>query len=282
MGVPVLETFSVIVTAHNMAGVVARTLRSVEASVHFLNGRWETDRPPRGEIVVIDDGSQDQTWQAIHEFVAGRPDWVTLRNSKSTSPSSARNRGVQASSGELLFFLDGDDLFYPEHVYASLQAMQSPAAAFVKTGVHIADPIHESWVKPIAASVVINLCVRRQCHDTVGGFPDFVLCQRFNDHLHPVTDIFFKFEDMYYNQLIANLFPGVAVNRETVENLRYPGNSFDRQYEKFKLPYGTYREPHTEADNFRLQLCDAIIAHRLNELRTKHSADERGLLRDGR
>ena len=115
-----------------------------------------------------------------------------------------------ASSGSLLFFLDGDDLFYPNHVVACLHAMQSSDAGFVKTQVHIADPIHADWVKPINHSVVINLCIRRKCHDAVGGFPDFLLCRREREKLVPVTDIFFKFEDMYYNSLITEPFRGLA------------------------------------------------------------------------
>ena len=183
------------------------------------------------------------------------------------------------SSDLLLFFLDGDDLFYPEHLSVCLEAMAAPATGFVKTHVHIADPIHADWVKPINASLIINFCVRRHCHDMVGGFPDLILCRRDGGNLLPETDIFFKFEDMYYNLLITKLFPGVLAPYETVEYLRYPGNSFDRQFEKFQAPMGEWKKPNAEPDNFRLQLCDAILAHRLHELRSRYGADERGFLK---
>src|SRR5262249_29511311 len=101
------------------------------------------------------------------------------------------------------------------------------AFRFVKTHVHITDSIHADWVKPINASLVINFCVRRLCHDMVGGFPDLILCRREGGKLLPETDIFFKFEDMYYNLLITRLFQGVQAPHETVEYMRYPGNSFD-------------------------------------------------------
>jgi glycosyltransferase involved in cell wall biosynthesis len=274
-----MDSFSVIVTAHNMESVVASTLRSIEGSFQYLWRCLRNSEVPKGEIVVVDDGSKDATWQAIEAFIADKPGYITARHLLPTSPSCARNAGVRASSGSLLFFLDGDDLFYPEHIEFCLRTMQSPGVGFAKTQVHIADPIHETWIEPINGSVVINFCVRRKCHEAVGGFPDFVLCRRDQGQLSPVSDVFFKFEDMYYNVLIRNLFPGLAIHHETVENLRYPGNSFDRQYEKFQLPFGAFKKPQPEEDNFRLQLCNAIIAHRLHELRTLYGSDDRGFLR---
>ena len=272
-----MKPFSVIVTAHNMEAVIVRTLQSVENALAFFH-KHAPDQSGKGEIVVVDDGSSDGTWQRVNTFAADKQCYKLIRQSKSSSPSCARNVGVQESSGSLLFFLDGDDLFYPNHIAICLQAMQSPEVGFAKTQVHIADPIHADWVKPINHCVVINICVRRECHDAVGGFPDLLLCRREKDKLVPETDIFYKFEDMHYNSLITKLFSGVGINVETVENLRYPGNSFDRQYEKFQLPFGAYRKPQPEADNYRLQLCDAIIAHRLHELRSTHRTDERGFL----
>lgn len=262
-----------------MARVIVRTLQSVEASFEFLRANCGSCSTPAGETIVVDDGSTDDTWQILQTFTSGRHDYRLVRHPKATSPSCARNVGVRASSGKLLFFLDGDDLFYPDHLAVCLRAMESPGAAFVKTNVHIADPIHADWIAPINESVVINLCVRRECHDLVGGFPDLLLCYRDKESPFPAIDVFYKFEDMYYNQLITRLFPGVSVQRETVENICYPGNSFDQQYDKFQLPRGAYTKPQPEIDNFRLRLCDAILAQRLHELRAQYGADERGFLK---
>jgi hypothetical protein len=174
---------------------------------------------------------------------------------------------VAASRGNLLFFLDGDDLFLPRHLLVCLAALADPAMAFVKTGVRLADPVHPDWKPRIEHSVVLNLCVRRQCHDAVGGFPDYHLFSRDGDGFRHVSDLFYKFEDMHYNQLVTKLFAGVRVVEETVEYVRYPGNSFDRQYEKFRQPFGTYPEDRSPEDLFRLGLCEAVCERRLAELR---------------
>ncbi len=244
-----MESFSVIVTAHNMESVILRTLRSVEGAFALMRQQAAQQGKLEGELIVVDDGSADNTWPTVSAFASGKPCYKLVRHPKPTSPSCARNAGVQASTGSLLFFIDGDDFYYPDHIALCLQAMESAEFGFVKTMVHIADPIHPDWIKPINSSLVINFCVRRRNHDAISGFPDFLLCRRDKGQLHPVTDIFYKFEDMYYNLLMTGLFPGLSINRETVEYLRYPGHSFDLQYEKFQFPYGVYSKPLPEGDN---------------------------------
>src|SRR5260370_237605 len=98
--------YSVIVTAHNMEGVIRRTLQSVETAVQvFQQSRPDSADSP-GQIVVVDDGSADNTWAAIEAQAAGRPLYRLVRHRAATSAACARNAGVSASSGALLFFLD--------------------------------------------------------------------------------------------------------------------------------------------------------------------------------
>lgn len=55
------------------------------------------------EIIVIDDGSMDQTSQIVSEFKS-----VTLSAQKNAGPAVARNRGAKKASGEIVVFLDSD------------------------------------------------------------------------------------------------------------------------------------------------------------------------------
>jgi hypothetical protein len=80
------------------------------------------------------------------------------------------------------------------------------------------------------------------------------------------ADLFHKLEDQFYSELLARLFRGVGIARETVAHRRWPGNSFDRQYEKFRRPFGAFREELPPRDRLRLRLCEAIFEHRLREL----------------
>src|SRR5262249_46192235 len=109
-----MQSFSVIITACNCAAVVERTLRRAEQALAFCGRQGPGTPAPRGEAVIVDDGSTDGTERVVADFARNRADWVVVRRERPSSPSCARNTGVQRSKGELLFFLDGDDLFLPE------------------------------------------------------------------------------------------------------------------------------------------------------------------------
>jgi tetratricopeptide (TPR) repeat protein len=261
-----MESLSVIVTTHNCAAVVQRTLQSVATALAFLRQSAGQAAADGAEIIVVDDGSADSTPQLVAEFAAGRPGWKVVRRDKPSSPSCARNTGVCRATGELLFFLDGDDLFLPEHLAACRSALLSkPAADFIKTGVRLADPVHPDWRERIANSLIINLAIRRRCHEAFGGFLDYHLFRRKGDGFEHLSDLFFKYEDMFYNQLAQRLFQGMVMPQETVEYCRYPGNSFDRQYAKFCRPFAG-AAPSENGDRLRLQLCEAIAQDRAEQL----------------
>ncbi len=273
METDVLERLSVIVTSHNCAAYIGATLRSLANAIDFLRldaGKAVSDAV---EVVVVDDGSTDQTPQIIGEFLTGRTGWQLLQREKASSPSCARNTGARHASGDILFFLDGDDLYLPEHLAACSRALRDPAVDFVKSGVRLADPVHPDWHPRIEYSIVLNLAIRRRCHEAIGGFPDYHLFLRGSDGFDHVVDLYFKFEDMHYMRLICALFRGASITRPTVEYCRHPGNAYDRKYAKFCRPFAE-NPPATSEDHFRLRLCEIITQdklERLAHLRTRPS-----------
>lgn len=113
---------STIIATYNRPDLVIRTLDSVLG---------QTYRPL--EVVVIDDGSEACTAHAIHAWRSRHePDigFVYLRQ-ENQGPATARNKGMETCSGELIHFLDDDDLLCPmalEHLAAALRA-DDPAIA---------------------------------------------------------------------------------------------------------------------------------------------------------
>ena len=93
--------FSVIIPAYNSAATLARAVESVLAQ------SW-----PAYEIIVIDDGSTDNTRQVAGQF----GDQVKLIHQPNAGVSMARNRGVEAAAGDWLVFLDADDWYYPDRL----------------------------------------------------------------------------------------------------------------------------------------------------------------------
>lgn len=95
--------FSVVIPAYNAGATITRALDSVLAQT------WSAH-----EIIVVDDGSNDNT----AEVVATYGDQVTYLHQKNAGPSAARNRGVEAASGDWIAFLDADDWYYPVRLQA--------------------------------------------------------------------------------------------------------------------------------------------------------------------
>lgn len=97
---------------------------------HFLNHAIESvlnQTVPSHEIIVVDDGSPDET-----EAVAARYPDVRYVRQANQGLSAARNTGVRHSRGAFLVFLDADDRLLPNHFLVSLESFQrTPQAAFV-------------------------------------------------------------------------------------------------------------------------------------------------------
>jgi len=67
------------------------------------------------EIIIVDDGSIDNSGMICDEY-AERYENVHVTHSDNKGVSAARNIGIDVSKGEYIFFLDGDDVIYPETI----------------------------------------------------------------------------------------------------------------------------------------------------------------------
>ena len=101
-------TVSVLIPCHNAAPYISAALDSV------LTQTW---RPL--EVIVVDDGSTDDS-PAVLERYASRGVWV-IRQASASGAAAARNRALGAASGQLILFLDADDLINVDHI-SSLHA----------------------------------------------------------------------------------------------------------------------------------------------------------------
>ena len=100
---------SVIIPTHNRLALLALALDSVKAQTF-----------PDYEVIVIDDGSTESIGDAIgRHALAPR----VLRQAN-LGPASARNRGIHAASGELVAFLDSDDLWLPTKLERFVAALR--------------------------------------------------------------------------------------------------------------------------------------------------------------
>jgi len=97
---------SVIIPAYNSAKTISESIDSV------LKQAYDNT-----EILVIDDGSTDNTEEVIASY-GNRIIYVKQANS---GPSAARNRGINESFGDLIAFLDADDVWVPNKLSKQVQ-----------------------------------------------------------------------------------------------------------------------------------------------------------------
>lgn len=79
---------------------------------------------PPHEVIVIDDGSTDQTPDVLAQFGSD----VTVLNQPNAGVSGARNSGIAFASGELIAFLDADDVWYEDKLAHQIQFLRSHPA----------------------------------------------------------------------------------------------------------------------------------------------------------
>ena len=100
---------SVIIPTYNRASTVSEAIESVLQQTY-----------PNVEVIVIDDGSKDNTQEVLRRY-AGR-----IRNiyQENAGQMVARNRGIRESRGEIITFLDSDDLWLAHCVERHVRALQ--------------------------------------------------------------------------------------------------------------------------------------------------------------
>jgi len=140
------------------------------------------------EVVVVDDGSTDETSGELAALSATDPRLRVLRHEVSRGVSAARNAGLQGARGEWVAFLDDDDLWSPRKLRAQLEAARAQDASFAYAGAvaldelgrvlytyyfpepaELATQLLRSAVIPAGAS---NVVVRTELVRDLGGFDE--------------------------------------------------------------------------------------------------------------
>jgi glycosyltransferase involved in cell wall biosynthesis len=101
---------SILIPAHNAQAWIKDTIESALAQT------W-----PRKEIIVVDDGSKDETFNVAQQFASRT---VKVFTQKNQGASTARNSAFTACQGDFIQWLDADDLLGPGKVIRQMQAAQ--------------------------------------------------------------------------------------------------------------------------------------------------------------
>ena len=118
---------SIIVPVYNAGKWIEDTILSVKSQTYK---DWE--------LILVDDGSTDDSVEVIKEFIDDRIRLVDA-GAKNSGAAHARNRGVEEAKGRYICYIDADDLWSPDKLEKQLAFMEENDAAFSFTGYEFAD-----------------------------------------------------------------------------------------------------------------------------------------------
>ena len=101
---------SILIPAYNAERWIADTIRSALAQT------W-----PRKEIIIVDDGSRDQTRRVARQFASGEVSVVAQENQ---GAAAARNNAFELCQGDYIQWLDADDLLSPDKIAKQMAAAE--------------------------------------------------------------------------------------------------------------------------------------------------------------
>lgn len=94
-----MEKISIIIPAYNAEKYIEETIKSL------LNQTYSSI-----EIIIIDDGSKDNTKKIIYDYQKKNPQIIKCYSQKNSGQSATRNRALQYITGKYIAFIDADDV----------------------------------------------------------------------------------------------------------------------------------------------------------------------------
>jgi cellulose synthase/poly-beta-1,6-N-acetylglucosamine synthase-like glycosyltransferase/peptidoglycan/xylan/chitin deacetylase (PgdA/CDA1 family)/spore germination protein YaaH len=233
-------TVAVIVPAFNEEKVVLQTVTSLLAS----------DHPPNFEIVVVDDGSTDGTYQRCLEAFADEPRVRVFTKPNSGKPD-ALNHGVRHTASEIVIALDADTLFARDTISKLIRHFANPQVGAVAGNAKVGNRVNlltrwqalEYVTSQNLDRRAFNLlnCVtvvpgavgawRRELIEQVGGFNDLTLA-----------------EDADLTMSIRKLGYSIAYEDEAVGLTEAPDTVRGFVRQRYRWMYGTLQAAWKHAD----------------------------------
>jgi len=106
-GASSIPSLSVVIPVYNEQNTIRRVIEEIEAVI---------SRYPQAEIVVVDDGSYDGTYEQIEECLKQFSNIKALRYPRNMGKSHALSVAFANTTGDIVITIDGDGQFYPQEI----------------------------------------------------------------------------------------------------------------------------------------------------------------------
>lgn len=209
---------SVLLPAFNAA-------RTIEATVNSVLEQTVTPT----EFLILDDGSTDTTAEIVRRYGSR----IKLISTENQGAACARNALCSQSSGDLLAFLDADDLWHPQHLenHSVLAKRHPKAVAFFSDHLNFAGYGDYRWEQPVTSSEVSELIPAldffERYHKSPGPFSSMSFCTVPRSTLTRLLEAPFQAngaEDYYFFTRIALLGPVAYSPAKTVAYRFHPAS----------------------------------------------------------
>lgn len=147
---------SIVVPAYNESVVLRNTIRSLAASAYS-----------RIEIIIVDDGSTDDTLEVAHE-IAGRYPNVHVIHQENGGKASAINHAVDKAKGSIVVGVDADTTFMPGTVDNLVRHFQDKDVAAVAGEVRVGN-VHGMLTLWQALEYTLSINIERSAHAMLGS-----------------------------------------------------------------------------------------------------------------
>lgn len=159
--------FTVIVPTYNRSSLLRRLLQALAG---------QTMSPERFEVVVVDDGSSDDTPETLACFAQPRPGWLRIFRQINGGPARARNLALQQALGGWIVMTDDDTVPDPEWLTAVERGIGEHPEWLGLEGMTVCpdpDPLGH-WVENLRGRqyITANMAYRADVLRQVGGFDE--------------------------------------------------------------------------------------------------------------
>ncbi len=223
---PAAARVSVILPVYNRAAYVAEAIESVLAQTL-----------PADQLIVVDDGSTDDSVAVVERFA--RPGLHVVRQ-ENRGIGAARNRGLGVATGELIAFIDSDDVWERDKLALQVPALLACEDEQLVFGhlVEFLSPDREEELRgtlqittePVPGLTAITLLARRSTIERVGPFDEQLRVGEFVEWMARARDL--GLERRILSQVVARrrIHGGNTVlTRSGADYLRAIKSTLDRR-----------------------------------------------------